>query len=95
MAKNRYFYVDVDFSNETIVCVLDNGTKNSSCTIEAVYKLQQITCSNDVEMNDNRIMSEIASIAHLPRNEIICFVAKATNSSFTMILTGNFSIPSG
>ena len=89
--------MDVDFSNETIHCVLDNGIENSSCIIEAVYEAQQSenNCSNDIEMNDNKNMSEIISIAHLPRKNIICFVAKATNGSFTMILTGNFSIPLG
>ena len=87
--------MDVDFSNKTILCVLDNGTDNSSCFIKAVYELQQINCSNDIEMNDNGNVSEIVSIAHLPRDKIICFVAKATNSSFTMMLAGNFSIPTG
>ena len=40
-------------------------------------------------------ISSSVSIAHLPRNQIFCFVAEVNNLTSTMILTGSFNTSIG
>jgi hypothetical protein len=83
----------------TIFCVLnDYAAENySSCVIKAIFEQQQGKCNNnycDLFENSTYARSNV-STAHLPRSQISCFVAEASNSASTLILVGNFSTPIG
>jgi hypothetical protein len=85
--------VDVDVTNDVIFCALeDHAAENSSCIIKAIFEQQQGKCSNNLLGNSTYAHSNV-SIAHLPRSQILCFVAEVNNSTSTVILVGNFSTP--
>ena len=92
--KYSHFYVDM--MNDIIFCALkDYAAENASCVIKAIFEQQQGKCNNTLLVNSTYDHNNV-SIAHLPRNQILCFVAEANyNSISTMILVGNFSIPIG
>ena len=98
---NSYFYVDVDIKKDVIFCVLGNyEAENSSCIIKDIFETQRGKCNNQLENSSKSFayqMSSNVSIAHLPRSQMMCFVAEAkiNNSTSTMILVGNFSTPIG
>ena len=90
--------MDVDITNDIIVCVLESyEAKNLSCVIQAIFELQRGNCSNNRLEYPNYAyqISSNVSIAHLPRNQIFCFVAEANNTTSTMILMGTFTTPAG
>ena len=82
--------------NGIIFCVLENDRpENSSCIIRAIFEQQQGKCNNS-RLEYSTYAHSNVSIAHLPRNQILCFVAEANyNSTSTVILVGNFSTPIG
>ena len=97
-AENSLFHVEVDTTNDIIVCVLKSYVADdSSCIIQAVFELQQDICSNHSFEIPNYVLeiSSNVSIAHLPRDQVFCFIAEAKNSTSTMTLMGTFSTLSG
>ena len=94
--------MDVDITKNIIRCVLVESyavDNNLSCIIQAIFELKQGNCSSyQVESTNytNEISSNATvSVAHLPRNQIFCFVAEAKNLTSTMILVGSFSTSTG
>ena len=101
-AKNSYFYVDhVDITNDIISCAFKSYTaENLSCIIQAIFKLIQGNCSSyqlENYTNHNLVsMSNTSiSIAHLPPNQLFCFVAEGKNSTSTVVVTGTFRTHTG
>ena len=98
-AEYSHFRVDVDITNNIILCVLESylAEYNFSCIIQAIFKLKRENCSI-YQMESPNYAYEISSkvnVDHLPRNQIFCFVAEAKNLTSTMILTGSFSTSTG
>ena len=97
-AENSLFHVEVDTTNDIIFCVIESCVADdSSCIIQAIFKLQRETCNNysfEV-LNYVQEISSNVSIAHLPRDQIFCFIAEAKNSTSTVILMGTFSTLAG
>ena len=97
-AKNSHFFVDVDIMNDIIFCILKDFTaEDSLCIIKAIFEQQQGKCNNNYQVLEKFSYAyNNISIAHLPRNQTLCFVAEANhNSTSTVILVGNFSTPIG
>ena len=97
-AENSHFFVDVDPSSDIIFCIVDSyKAENLSCVIQAIFKLQHGNCSSYTFENPNYAyqISSNVSIAHLPRDQIFCFVAKAKSSTSTVIIMGTFGTPTG
>ena len=82
--------------NDFIFCALkDYAAENLSCIIKTISEQQQGKCNNTL-LDNSTYAHDNVSIAHLPRNQILCFVAEVNyNSTSTVILVGNFSTPIG
>ena len=100
-AENSYFYVDhVNITDDVISCALVNYTAgNLSCVIQAIFKLNEGNCSSYhldyANQNLISMSSTSVSIAHLPRNQLFCFVAEGKNLTFTVVITGTFRTHAG
>ena len=103
-AENSYFYVNhVGITDDVLSCALESyAAENLSCVIQAIFKLNQENCSSYYLENPNyanqnliSMSSTNVSIAHLPRNQLFCFVAEGKNLMSTVVVTGNFRTRAG
>ena len=86
--------MDVDFTKNIICCVLIKSytvDNNISCIIQAI---KQGNCSSYKVESPNEVSSNV-SVAHLPHDQILCFVAEAKILTSTVILMGSFSTSTG
>ena len=84
----------MDFTKNFICCVLVESyavDNNISCIIQAI---KQGSCSSYQVESPNEISNNV-SVAHLPRNQILCFVAEAKNLTSTVTLMESFSTSTG
>ena len=85
-----------DLDHSKLSCRLRDDVKGLSCFIQAVYESEEncsYSYSEMIEQNVLSYTSDTVDISYIPRSEVYCFVAVATDaeSIFTMILVGTFS----
>ena len=91
-STNSFFYVEIDPAHSNINCVVHNDITGLSCRIQTVYHRDDKCCNySHFESTDQCYTQDQLDTTYLPRNEMFCFIAIATNISFRMILEGAFN----